>query len=228
MKKLLILDRDGTIIVEPPEDYQVDSLEKLAFLPGVIGQLIKINAAHDFEWVMVTNQDGLGTEVYPEETFWPPHQKMMDLLEGEGIHFSEVIIDRTFKKDGAPTRKPGTALLTKYLEGEYDLANSFVIGDRLSDIKLAQNLGAKGILIGRSADTIDDDYTAEELVDTLVLEAQHWAEISAFMSRNAISRAAVVERKTQETDIRVAVNLDGTGQGDHQTGIGFFDHMLDQ
>ncbi|MEM7655511.1 MAG: bifunctional histidinol-phosphatase/imidazoleglycerol-phosphate dehydratase HisB [Bacteroidota bacterium] len=227
-KKLLILDRDGTIIVEPPEDYQVDSLEKLGFLPGAIRALHTLRTKGDFHWVMITNQDGLGTEAFPEETFWAPHNKMMHILAGEGIEFEEVLIDRTFQADHAPTRKPGTALLTHYLNGAYDLEHSIVVGDRPSDIQLAKNLGAKGILLGRSTDQQDDGYDLRgKLADTLILETESWQAIVDCILGNS-TRSARVERNTLETEIQVSVDLDGSGKTDNQTGIGFFDHMLDQ
>ncbi len=228
MKKLLILDRDGTLIVEPPETYQIDSCEKLAFLPDVIGVLRQIRQATDFHWVMITNQDGLGTESFPEETFWPAHNLMLQILEGEGIRFEEIVIDRTFKHEGKPTRKPGTALLAQYLNGDYDLANSYVVGDRPSDIQLARNLGAKGILIGRSVDGVDDEWDLADLRrDTLVLETTRWSEIGPFLLQTN-GRQAKIHRQTVETDIQIVLDLDGTGQTNCQTGIGFLDHMLDQ
>ena len=183
LKKILFLDRDGTIIVEPPTDYQVDSYEKLQFLPKAIYYLTKIVEEFDYKLVMVTNQDGLGTDVYPEDTFWGPHNLMMDVLKTEGIEFSEVVIDRTFAKDNALTRKPNTGLLTKYLQGDFDLKNSFVIGDRLTDILLAKNMGCQGILIGKSADT-SDDYMANgvDVSEVLALEADHWKNIYEFLN----------------------------------------------
>lgn len=228
MKKILFLDRDGTIIVEPPEDYQVDSLEKLAFLPKAIRNLYRLRMETDYEWVMITNQDGLGTDSFPEDTFWPAHNKMLRILGDEGITFDNTVIDRTFKHENAPTRKPGTALLTQYMEGDYDLANSIVIGDRPSDIQLAKNLGAKGILLGRSADDQDDDHQLAELGDTLVLETDNWDTITAFLLGQEKSRRAHIRRKTHETEIEIHLDLDGKGKTDNQTGIGFFDHMLDQ
>ncbi|MEO1451825.1 MAG: histidinol-phosphatase, partial [Bacteroidota bacterium] len=225
-KRILFLDRDGTIIKEPPEDYQVDSFEKLAFLPGVIHNLRRLQE-QDYVWVMITNQDGLGTEAFPEETFWPPHDLMLEILKGEGISFDEIVIDRTFKHEGAPTRKPETGLLTHYMDGSYDLANSIVVGDRPSDIKLAENLGAKGILLGRSTDTQDDDHDLVAMGDTLLLQTDNWDEITDLLLKPA-GRVGKVHRKTAETDIRVEVDLDGTGKSDTRTGIGFFDHMLDQ
>lgn len=225
--KLLILDRDGTLIVEPPEDYQVDSLEKLGFLPGVIRNLHAISQRGEYEFVMITNQDGLGTQSFPEETFWPAHNKMMNILEGEGITFRTVHIDRTFKHENAETRKPGTALLKEYMDGSFDLEGSFVVGDRPSDIMLAKNLGAKGILLGRSEDQQDDDVDWANLRETLALECDHWDEINSFLSSNT-HRSALIERNTKETKIRIALALDGQGKSDIKTGIGFFDHMLDQ
>ncbi len=228
MKPILFLDRDGTIIQEPPEDFQVDRFEKLSFLHGVLQQLVRINAARQFHWVMVTNQDGLGTDAYPEDSFWGPHNLMMNILEGEGITFDEVMIDRTFKHENKPTRKPGTALLTHYMKGDYDLKNSYVVGDRPSDIQLAKNLGCKGILIGRSEDNLDDEHSLEELrKDTLVLEAGNWKQIADFLCPFE-GRKAEIRRTTNETDIIIRLDLDGSGKTKNLTGIGFFDHMLDQ
>ena len=226
-KKILFLDRDGTIIVEPPSDYQVDSFEKLAFLPKCLKWLGKIAEELDYELVMITNQDGLGTEAYPEETFWGPHNLMMKVLESEGITFKEVVIDRTFAKDNAPTRKPNTGLVTQYMNGDYDLENSFVLGDRLTDILLAYNLGAKGILIGKSADESDDHMVKGiNVVDSLALSTNSWKEIYEFLKLE--SRTIQVQRTTKETDILIDLNLDGTGKSSCETGLGFFDHMLDQ
>ncbi|MEM6766736.1 MAG: bifunctional histidinol-phosphatase/imidazoleglycerol-phosphate dehydratase HisB [Bacteroidota bacterium] len=225
--RVLLLDRDGTLIQEPPSDYQVDSLEKLSFLPGVITYLKQVLEDHPFKLVMITNQDGLGTESFPEETFWQPHNKMMELFEGEGIFFEDVYIDKTFKKEGAPTRKPGTALLGKYMTGEYDLENSIVVGDRPSDIQLAKNLGAKGILLGRSADDLDDEWDMTALADTLILQAANWKEIAAYFTGLDI-RTAQIKRETKETNILIELSLDGSGQADNKTGVGFYDHMLDQ
>ncbi len=226
-KKILFLDRDGTIIVEPPSDYQVDSFEKLAFLPKCLKWLGKIAEELDYELVMITNQDGLGTEVYPEDTFWGPHNLMMKVLESEGITFKEVVIDRTFAKDNAPTRKPNTGLVTQYMNGEYDLENSFVLGDRLTDILLAYNLGAKGILIGKSADESDDHLVKGiDVADAITLKTNNWKEIYEFLKLE--SRTIQVQRTTKETDILIDLNLDGTGKSSCETGLGFFDHMLDQ
>ncbi|MCR9066431.1 MAG: bifunctional histidinol-phosphatase/imidazoleglycerol-phosphate dehydratase HisB [Cytophagales bacterium] len=223
MQKVLFIDRDGTIIVEPPVDFQVDSLEKLAFVPKAISVLRKISEELNYELVMVTNQDGLGTDSYPESTFWPAHQKMMDTLEGENIFFKDVLIDRTFEYENAETRKPRTGLLTQYLHSEdYDLANSYVIGDRLTDIQLAANIGAKGILI---ADGPKAEATKEQSEAT-ALVSNDWDEIYRFLKLP--ERIGEIQRDTKETQISVRVNLDGTGQANMDTGLGFFDHMLDQ
>ncbi|MCU0431749.1 MAG: bifunctional histidinol-phosphatase/imidazoleglycerol-phosphate dehydratase HisB [Cytophagaceae bacterium] len=218
-RKVLFIDRDGTIIVEPPVDFQIDSLEKLEFLPLVISSLRKIALDGEFELVMVTNQDGLGTNSFPEHTFWPAHQKMLKTLEGEGIHFADIHIDKSFEYEKHPTRKPGTAMLTKYFKEPYDLKNSFVIGDRATDIKLAENLGCKGIFIG--------DPQGKALGPALAKAVQHWGEILEFLDEKP-PRIAEIQRTTKETDIYVRVNLDGTGQTKCHTGLGFFDHMLDQ
>ena len=213
MKKVLFIDRDGTLVVEPPVDYQLDSLEKLEFYPGVFQYLARIAAELDYELVMVTNQDGLGTDSFPESDFLPAHRKIMRAMENEGIRFAAVHIDGSFPHENLPTRKPGTGMLTGYLGGGYDLENSFVIGDRLTDVELAKNLGAKSILLGnRSSDAC--------------LNASGWAEIYSFLSRRP--RTAHVKRKTSETDIDIRLNLDGTGKADISTGLGFFDHMLEQ
>ncbi|MCO5231715.1 MAG: bifunctional histidinol-phosphatase/imidazoleglycerol-phosphate dehydratase HisB [Chitinophagales bacterium] len=225
-RKVLFIDRDGTIITEPA-DWQTDSYEKLSFLPGVISNLAKIASELDYELVMVTNQDGLGTSSFPEDTFWSPQNKMLEILEGEGIKFEAVYIDRSFAKDNLPTRKPGTAMLTSYFSDQYNLAESFVIGDRYTDIQLAKNLGAKGILIGRSADTVDDDLLdINSLRDTLALKTTDWKSIYEFLYYPP--RVGQVKRTTKETDIDITVNLDGTGKADMNTGLAFFDHMLDQ
>jgi imidazoleglycerol-phosphate dehydratase / histidinol-phosphatase len=213
MKKVLFIDRDGTIITEPPDE-QVDSFEKLVFLPGVISALSKIVTETDYELVMVTNQDGLGTESYPEETFWPVHNKMVEILNGEGVVFAETFIDRSLPQQKAPTRKPGTAMLTKYLATGIDMDSSFVIGDRQTDIELAVNLGCKAILINNISSP------------DAVLSTTDWNDVYRYLKR--FPRTARVERKTSETHIQVELNLDGTGKSDIDTGIGFFDHMLEQ
>jgi imidazoleglycerol-phosphate dehydratase/histidinol-phosphatase len=213
MKKVLFIDRDGTLVIEPPEDYQLDSLEKLEFYPGVFAGLSKIAKELDYELVMVTNQDGLGTDSFPEDTFWPAHRKVMQALENEGIQFAEVLIDRSFPEDNAPTRKPRTGLLPKYIHGAYDLANSYVIGDRATDVELAQNLGCQGVFIGEGN-------------QDAVLSTTSWEEIYQFLK--AKPREGAVTRKTKETEIQIKVNLDGNGTSNISTGLGFFDHMLEQ
>ena len=213
MKKVLFIDRDGTLVIEPPIDYQLDSLDKLEFYPGVFQGLSKIVAELDYELVMVTNQDGLGTSSFPEDTFWPAHNKMLQAFKNEGIEFSEILIDRSFPEENAPTRKPNTGLLNKYIFGDYDLENSYVIGDRATDIELAKNLKSKSVFIG------DNNEMA-------TLSTTNWNEIYQFLK--AIPRKVEINRKTKETDIKVELNLDGSGKGSFSTGIGFFDHMLEQ
>ena len=227
-KKVLFIDRDGTLVKEPPIDYQLDSFEKLEFYPKVFQYLGKIAKELDFELVMVTNQDGLGTDSFPENTFWPVHNFLVKTFEQEGIVFSEQIIDRTFAKDNAPTRKPNTGLLTQYFSSAYDLANSFVIGDRMTDIELAKNLGAKGIFINDNNTEGDDELTVEkdELQKYIVLESSDWEEIYQFLKVQ--DRTGSITRNTNETKIRIDLNLDGTGKSNIATGIAFFDHMLDQ
>lgn len=204
MKQVLFIDRDGTILVEP-EDEQIDSFEKFQFVPGVIRNLHFIRTHLDFELVMVSNQDGLGTDSYPEETFWPTHNLMLQTLKGEGIVFDDILIDRSFPEEHLPTRKPGTGMLTKYMQGDYDLANSYVIGDRQTDAQLAVNLGCKPLIL---SDELDWNRIAEILF--------------------AGERTASVRRTTKETDIDISLCLDGTGKSDISTGLGFFDHMLEQ
>lgn len=227
MKKILFIDRDGTLIKEPADE-QTDSFEKLQFYPKVFQGLSKIAKELDFELVLVTNQDGLGTEAYPENTFWPVHNFVMNTLKEEGIEFAEEIIDRTFAKDNQPTRKPNTGLLTKYFSKEYDLKNSFVIGDRLTDVELAKNLGSKAIYINDETNLGTDEITVkrEELDGFIALESNNWNTIYEFLKLE--ERSASIERNTNETQIKVEVNLDGTGKSMIDTGIAFFDHMLDQ
>lgn len=213
MKKVLFIDRDGTLIVEPPTDYQVDSLEKLEFYPGVFQNLAKIAAELDYLLVMVTNQDGLGTVSFPEEDFWPAQNKMLKAFENEGIIFDEILIDKSLPEENAPTRKPGTALLTHYIKGNFDLKNSYVIGDRLTDVQLADNMGAKAIYMG------NEQSNAE-------LNTKRWADIYTFLAKKP--RKVSTIRKTNETDIKIELNLDGNGESNISTGIPFFDHMLDQ
>lgn len=228
MKKILFIDRDGTLVIEPPLDYQLDSLEKLEFYPRIFQYLSRIVKELDYELVMVTNQDGLGTDGFPEDTFWPAHNKMMQAFTNEGIHFNAVHIDRSFPADMAPTRKPRTGLLTEYIEGDYDLANSFVLGDRLTDMELAKNLGAKGIFISQDTGLGDEELSTnkQDLAQTIALTTQSWEAIYTFLKLPA--RKATIQRTTKETDIQIALNLDGTGQAKNETGLGFFDHMLDQ
>jgi len=213
MKKVLFIDRDGTILKEPP-DKQIDSLEKLEFMPGVIGALSAVARETDFELVMVTNQDGLGTPAFPENEFLPPHNKMLNILEGEGVKFAAQFIDRSFGEDNSPYRKPGTAMLTQYLAQGVDLDSSYVIGDRLTDIFLARNLGCRAIFV------------SSEKNDEAALCTRDWDEIRRFLKK--IPRRAAVTRKTSETVIEAEITLDGTGRSNISTGIGFLDHMLDQ
>lgn len=224
MKKLLFIDRDGTLILEPPTDYQVDSLEKLDFYPSVFRFLYLIRHFSDYELVLVSNQDGAGTDSFPYEDFKLTHQKFLRYFESQGIWFDDIIMDKTTPSDNSPTRKPGTALLTKYLKGDYDLQNSYVIGDRISDMQLAANLGAKGILIG--SDSIVSQLESSCLTDVCSLITLHWEEIWNMISGG--SRTAQIKRKTNETDIQIFVDLDGSGKSDICTGLGFFDHMLEQ
>ncbi len=227
-KKVLFIDRDGTLAIEPPIDYQLDSFEKLEFYPKVFQYLGKIAKELDYELVMVTNQDGLGTDSFPEETFWPVHNFLVKTFEQEGIVFKEQIIDRTFAKDNAPTRKPRTGLLTHYFSEEYDLENSFVIGDRMTDIELAKNLGAQGIFINDNSTAGDEELTMDrpKLQDYIALESNDWSVIYEFLKVQ--DRTGSIERNTNETKIKIDLNLDGTGESDIATGIAFFDHMLDQ
>ncbi|WP_439181593.1 bifunctional histidinol-phosphatase/imidazoleglycerol-phosphate dehydratase HisB [Carboxylicivirga taeanensis] len=224
-KKLLFIDRDGTLIVEPPVDFQVDSLEKLEFYPGVFQNLSKVANMLDFQLVMVTNQDGLGTDSFPEDTFWPTQNKMLKSLENEGILFSDILIDRSFPEENASTRKPKTGLLTHYLQGDYDLANSFVIGDRLTDVELAKNLGCKAIYFKEGEAGINE-LKAAGLEQICSLCTSNWADVAKYLF--ATERSATVQRNTAETKITVSLNLDGEGVCDIKTGLHFFDHMLEQ
>jgi imidazoleglycerol-phosphate dehydratase/histidinol-phosphatase len=227
-QKILFLDRDGTLILEPA-DYQVDHIDKLNFYPGVFRWLGRIVRELDYELVMVTNQDGLGTDSYPEQNFWPTHNAMLRALEAEGITFSEQVIDRTFAADNQPTRKPGTKLVEHYMTNDYDLANSYVVGDRLTDIQLAKNMGAKGIWIATDPELGAEKLDAGQLAsveDTIALRTTSWEEIYRLLRLE--SRTASIHRKTKETDIKINLDLDGTGKTKMNTGLGFFDHMLDQ
>ena len=212
-KRVLFIDRDGTIIKEPPTDFQVDSLEKLEFIPKAISNLRKISEELDYELVMVTNQDGLGTDSFPEKDFWPAQYKMLKTLEQENVFFKAIHVDKSFPHENAPTRKPGTAMLSQYFTEEYDLANSYVIGDRLTDVLLAQNMGSKTIFFG---DPQPDS----------AFSSTDWDEIFTFLQMPP--RAAEVNRKTSETEIYIKLNLDGSGQCKISTGLHFFDHMLEQ
>jgi imidazoleglycerol-phosphate dehydratase / histidinol-phosphatase len=228
MKKILFIDRDGTMVLEP-NDYQLDSFEKLEFYPKAFQFLGKIALELDFELVMVTNQDGLGTDSHPEINFWPVHNLIMKAFENEGVVFSDVLIDKTFPHENVPTRKPGTAMLTKYIDNpEYDLANSFVIGDRITDVELAKNLGSKAIFINtdEALGSAEIASKREELDSVIALQTTDWKVIYEFLKLE--ERSASIERKTNETDIYIKLNLDGTGKSKIETGIAFFDHMLDQ
>ncbi len=213
MKKVLFIDRDGTILIEP-QDEQIDSLEKLEFYPKVISTLRKIASELEYELVMVTNQDGLGTPAFPAETFLPAHNKMLKILENEEVRFSDIIIDKTLPDENSPTRKPGIALLTKYLDGNYDIANSYVIGDRITDIEFARNLGAKAIFLGNNNNR------------EATLATDDWDEIYSYLKNK--DRTFIINRVTNETTITVKLNLDGNGKYFISTGLKFFDHMLEQ
>lgn len=224
-KRALFIDRDGTLVIEPPVDYQLDNFEKLEFYPKVMRNLFFIRKQLDFEFVMVTNQDGLGTSSFPEDTFWPVHNLMLKTLAGEGVVFDDILIDRSFPEDNSPNRKPRTGMLGKYLSDEYDLANSYVIGDRLTDMELARNLGAKGIWLHENDDSTEEILAGHEDIQPVLITSD-WDRISEFLY--AGERYAEVKRVTKETDIFVSLNLDGKGQTSISTGLGFFDHMLDQ
>lgn len=229
MKRILFIDRDGTLINEAPPTYQLDSFDKLTFYPHMFEYMGRIARELDYELVMVTNQDGLGTNAFPEDTFWPLHNLVMKSLEGEGIFFSAVHIDKTFPKDNAPTRKPGTGMLTQYLNNPaYDIANSYVIGDRITDVQLAKNLGCKAIWLNQDpnlgAAEIKDKVA--ELRPVIALESTHWSTIYEYLKLGL--RRVIHERNTNETQIKIELNVDGSGKGAIYTGLGFFDHMLDQ
>ena len=228
-RKVLFIDRDGTIIKEAPPTYQIDSFEKLEFYPGMFTWLSRIAKEFDYELVLPTNQDGLGTVSFPEEEFWPIHNFIMKNLENEGIHFKDVLIDKTFAKDNAPTRKPGVGMFTKYINNhEYDLVNSFVIGDRITDVQLAKNLGCKAIWInndpGLGGGEISD--TIKTLAPTIAVETTEWKKIYEFLKLG--NRYVKHERNTNETKISIELNLDGNGKTEINTGLNFFNHMLDQ
>lgn len=228
MKKVLFIDRDGTIVLEP-ENYQLDSLDKVEFYPKAFQYLAKIASELDYELAMVTNQDGLGTDSFPEDTFWPTQNFILKAFENEGVLFDDIFIDKSFPEENAPTRKPRTGMLTKYLNNpQYDLENSFVLGDRLTDVELAKNLGAKAIFINDTdgIGTNEISIKREELNDTIILQTTSWKTIYEFLKLE--ERSASITRKTNETDIFIGLNLDGTGKSKIETGIAFFDHMLDQ
>lgn len=228
MKKVLFIDRDGTMVLEP-SDYQLDSFDKLEFYPKAFQYLGKIANELDYELVMVTNQDGLGTDSHPEANFWPVHNLILKSFENEGVHFDAVYIDKSFPHENLPTRKPATGMLTKYIDNsEYDLANSFVIGDRITDVELAKNLGSKAIFINTDEGLGSDEIASKlhELEAVIALKTTDWKAIYDFLKLD--NRIATVSRKTNETDIYINLNLDGTGKSKIETGIAFFDHMLDQ
>ncbi|MDR2496999.1 MAG: bifunctional histidinol-phosphatase/imidazoleglycerol-phosphate dehydratase HisB [Tannerellaceae bacterium] len=218
MKRALFIDRDGTLVLEPPVDFQIDSLDKLEFYPKVIRNLYLLRQRTDFEFVMVSNQDGLGTATFPEESFYPAHNLMLKTLAGEGIVFDDILIDRSFPADNSAFRKPRTGMLTKYLQGEYDLSASYVIGDRHTDVLLAQNLGTKAIRLCRPEVVGEEPHP--------LFASDDWDEIAAFILNN--ERRAVVQRKTRETDILIDIALNGNGQSYIDTGLGFFNHLLEQ
>jgi len=229
LKRILFIDRDGTLINEAPPTYQLDSFAKLIFYPHIFKYINRIAAELDFELVMVSNQDGLGTSIFPEDTFWPVHNFVMKTLENEDIHFTAVHIDRTFPKDNAPTRKPGVGMFTQYLNNtDYDIANSYVIGDRITDVQLAKNLGCKAIWINNDPNLggMEIQDARKELEKVIVLETTEWKEIYEFLKLG--SRKVIHERNTNETNIHIELNLDGSGKANISTGVGFFDHMLDQ
>ena len=226
MKTALFIDRDGTLIVEPPVTYQVDNLEQMTFLPGVLRNLYFIRKNCSFELVMVTNQDGLGTEAYPQKNFDLVQSKMLETLRGEEIEFDKIFIDKSFPEDNLPTRKPGTAMLTSYMDGSYDMAHSYVIGDRLTDVMLAKNLGCRALLIAPSVEAATKELAEAHLTEACAKVVTGWNQISEFLF--AGERVATVQRTTKETDIFVQINLDGTGKCDISSGLGFFDHMLEQ
>jgi len=221
-KKVLFIDRDGTIIVEPPVTYQVDRVEQIEFLPAVIRNLYFIRTKLDFEWALVTNQDGLGTDVYPQESFDAVQGKFLQILKNEGVEFDKIFIDKSFPEDNLPTRKPGTAMLTEYFSDDYDLAGSFVIGDRITDVELAKNLGCKAIFISNDTEIL----TQKQLTEFCALQTTDWNRITEFLF--AGERTATIKRTTKETDILVELNLDGSGKCHINTGLKFFDHMLEQ
>jgi imidazoleglycerol-phosphate dehydratase/histidinol-phosphatase len=229
MKRVLFIDRDGTLINEAPPTYQLDSFDKLTFYPNMFKYMGQIAREFDYELVMVTNQDGLGTAAFPEDTFWPLQNLVMKSLEGERIHFSAVHIDRSFPRENLPTRKPGTGMLTQYLNNPaYDIENSYVIGDRITDVQLAKNLGCKAIWLNNDANLGSAEIKDQvaELRSVIALETTRWSEIYGFLRLGL--RQVIHERNTNETQIKIELNIDGSGKARIVTGLGFFDHMLDQ
>lgn len=225
-KRILFIDRDGTLIIEPPVDYQVDTLEKLEFYPGVFRNMHLIRNKLDFKLVIVSNQDGLGTTAYTRESYEKVQSKMLKAFENEGVTFEAIHIDCSMPEDNAPTRKPKTGLLTEYFRDEYDLKGSYVIGDRMTDVILAKNLGCRAILLQKPNDKVFEEIEAEGLINTCALVTDDWDKISGFLF--STERRVLIERKTKETEIVVEVNLDGNGKTEIETGLAFFDHMLDQ
>ena len=220
--RVLFIDRDGTILIEPPEDFQVDSLEKLEFVAGAISGM-KSLAELDYELVLASNQDGLGTDAFPEETFWPAHTKMLRTLAGEGVFFDDQLIDPTFPQENAPTRKPQTGMFGKYLSGEYDMSQSYVIGDRATDVELAYNLGAKAILL-QPVVVGEKMLEGKAFAESCVLITPRWGDVAEYLRRT--ERTAEINRVTSETAIQVKLDLDGAGESNISTGLNFFDHML--
>ena len=226
-QKLLFIDRDGTMVKEPFDEV-VNALEKIIFYPKCLRFLSKIALELDYQLIMITNQDGLGTDIFPENTFWPAHNFIMQTYQNEGVFFDKVFIDKTFHSENAPTRKPKTGLLTEYFSDTYDLKNSYVIGDRLTDVELAKNLGCKAIFINDNTNfgTTEIESKQHDLQPIIALETNNWERIYTFLKLE--NRTATIARKTNETDIAITINLDGTGKSNIKTGLAFFDHMLDQ
>jgi imidazoleglycerol-phosphate dehydratase/histidinol-phosphatase len=225
-KRVLFIDRDGTLVLEPPVNYQLDSLEKLEFYPCVFRNLHLIRTKLDFEMVMVSNQDGMGTVSFPEDTFWPAHNKVLKAFENEGIVFDAIHIDRSLPSDNAPTRKPRTGMLQDYFSEDYDLSGSFVIGDRLTDVQLANNLGCKAILLQKPDSVMTGKVKSAGFEPICACISDSWDDVTTFLF--AGERRARVARKTRETDILVELDLDGNGKTDIDTGLHFFNHMLEQ
>ncbi len=222
-KKVLFIDRDGTLVIEPPIDFQLDSLDKLEFFPGVFRNLYNISKNLDYELVIVSNQDGLGTHLFPENSFWPTQNKIIRAFENEGVIFNDILIDRSLPEENANTRKPGIGMMGKYLNGSYDLANSYVIGDRITDVELAKNLGCKAIWLSSQS---DDLLKEKNLLNYCTVKAQSWDDV--YLEVSKVERTATIERTTKETSIKVTIDLDGKGESTISTGLGFFDHMLEQ